>query len=935
MLSMDSSTESAANWLDNATTINGDPMGSFVNLEMLNLNPNNMTDMEEARYLLGLPDQREALSTAIPLTIIYALLLVTGCLGNLCTAIVIARPKNRYMHTATNYYLFSLAMSDFLFLITGLPDEIYALWQRYPYRFSETFCILRGYISEASTDASILTITAFTVERYVAICHPLWAHKLSQLPRVITNIIVIWMAAAIFAIPPAAQLGLIYFNSPIDQRILYVTSQCGAKKNIFDYMFITSAIFFFIIPMIIVTVLYILIAIELRKSSKMNSISSATMRSNGTSSMVHSVSVSAVNSSIVYGNQQDTESCQCHHRFPQTQTQAQAQAQQASSTLINRTPGLKQLSHHFSFSSTTKPPAALNTAAPAANSATCLNHHRYLSKSVHGSKWSDDRRKQAIRDNNVSCICSCHHCHCSVCVGATRENSSGCQDNGYDSMCHEDDSEYSVGRKCPKQLCTDAANTTSNNNKNNLRYNFNYPVKLTKDLTRSCMLGNIVTIRWNNRYIPKRNKTQECNNNIINHDNNNSKQHNRQACANNHRAVNHEACDVMHRGIIHNKHSFQNRHRFSRDNTRGCTNDTLNSSSKVSSVKQQQPTIDIFVQSPSSPSAAKCIASSVDDRNDYSQSNEECHKADERTLLEQTMQSERQKQRQRDNSELGHCDNGTILNEQMRQNSVSNSASINGSSESNAKNDDNNNANRGASSSMMMMTIPLKGADDGEQLGYDKDSAMPLVSSASEPNFEAVPSIKDHGTPKIAAEAPSIQMDALAAPISSRPQHHCCGHKHGSNSNIKLANHSCKRHPTAVNCCSNCNCVSCSNCGCCFAASKAGENIHPPQRHSRQSAVVTANCDTKLTMTRPPSACSAVASLISVSDRTSSHYEAGSAPPTPATSECYCQRTVPNQLVTRRSNAASSRKSVIRMLGGYLIGHYLEQTIVLCFRSNE
>lgn len=36
-------------------------------------------------------------------------------------------------------------------------------------------------------------------------------------------------------------------------------------------MFVVSAIFFFIVPMIIVTVLYILIAIELRRSSKMNS----------------------------------------------------------------------------------------------------------------------------------------------------------------------------------------------------------------------------------------------------------------------------------------------------------------------------------------------------------------------------------------------------------------------------------------------------------------------------------------------------------------------------------------------------------------------------------------------------------------------------------------------------------------------------------------
>lgn len=168
----------------------------------------NVSEEYELR-LLNFPPKREDLSTAIPLTVVFALLLVTGCIGNMCTAIVIARPKNKYMHTATNYYLFSLAMSDFLFLILGLPQEMYSLWQRYPYAFGESVCIMRGYLSEASTYASILTISAFTVERYVAICHPLWAHTMSQLPRAITSIVIIWILAAICAIPPAAELGII------------------------------------------------------------------------------------------------------------------------------------------------------------------------------------------------------------------------------------------------------------------------------------------------------------------------------------------------------------------------------------------------------------------------------------------------------------------------------------------------------------------------------------------------------------------------------------------------------------------------------------------------------------------------------------------------------------------------------------------------------
>lgn len=47
---------------------------------------------------------RDPLSVAIPMTVVYVVILLSGLLGNISTCIVIAR--NTYMHTATNYYLF-------------------------------------------------------------------------------------------------------------------------------------------------------------------------------------------------------------------------------------------------------------------------------------------------------------------------------------------------------------------------------------------------------------------------------------------------------------------------------------------------------------------------------------------------------------------------------------------------------------------------------------------------------------------------------------------------------------------------------------------------------------------------------------------------------------------------------------------------------------
>ncbi|GAB0092449.1 Pyrokinin-1 receptor [Sergentomyia squamirostris] len=203
-------------------------------------------------------EKRDPLYIVIPITIIYLLIFVSGLIGNISTCIVISR--NKSMHTATNYYLFSLAISDFLLLITGVPQEMYTIWCKYPYVFGEAFCVLRGLAAETSANATILTITAFTVERYVAICHPFLSHTMSKLSRAVRIIVIIWIFSLILAIPQALQFGILN-HMGIDQ--------CGFKRIIIQHSFELSTFLFFFTPMTLITVLYVLIGLKLRTSSMM------------------------------------------------------------------------------------------------------------------------------------------------------------------------------------------------------------------------------------------------------------------------------------------------------------------------------------------------------------------------------------------------------------------------------------------------------------------------------------------------------------------------------------------------------------------------------------------------------------------------------------------------------------------------------------------
>ena len=54
-------------------------------------------------------------------------------------------------------YLFSLAISDFILLMSGVPMELYYIWQKHEFIFGEAFCILRNAINEMSANATVLT----------------------------------------------------------------------------------------------------------------------------------------------------------------------------------------------------------------------------------------------------------------------------------------------------------------------------------------------------------------------------------------------------------------------------------------------------------------------------------------------------------------------------------------------------------------------------------------------------------------------------------------------------------------------------------------------------------------------------------------------------------------------------------------------------------
>ncbi|CAF1364904.1 unnamed protein product, partial [Didymodactylos carnosus] len=179
-----------------------------------------------------------------------------GIANNFLTILIII--VNGDMHTVTNCYLLNLAVSDSLPLIVSLPFEIQFLvmYMNY-YPFGQIGCKLRSLLAETSTNASILTISAFTIERFVAVCYPLRSSSLSTINRALKIQLLIWLIAILFAIP--------YYCLTIKTSV-GCTFDFTKDKKLLPLCFQISASIFFVLPAFLLCLMYALMARRLNAS---------------------------------------------------------------------------------------------------------------------------------------------------------------------------------------------------------------------------------------------------------------------------------------------------------------------------------------------------------------------------------------------------------------------------------------------------------------------------------------------------------------------------------------------------------------------------------------------------------------------------------------------------------------------------------------------
>lgn len=173
--------------------------------------------------------------------------------------VVIVVTRTRSMKTPTNCYLVSLSIADMMVLVAAIPNEIlsyYLLGDEWIW--GRIGCALFIFLQYLGINASSLSITAFTVERYIAICHPMKAQKMCTVHRAKRIIVCVWCFAFTYCSPWL----FLTKTEPIYYKGYTEIETCTfslPRKYYLGYFF-ADLVLFYVLPLLLSCVLYGLIA---------------------------------------------------------------------------------------------------------------------------------------------------------------------------------------------------------------------------------------------------------------------------------------------------------------------------------------------------------------------------------------------------------------------------------------------------------------------------------------------------------------------------------------------------------------------------------------------------------------------------------------------------------------------------------------------------
>ncbi|XP_061573044.1 tachykinin receptor 3-like [Cololabis saira] len=186
-------------------------------------------------------------------SVAYITVLAVAVFGNLIVIWIILAHKR--MRTVTNYFLLNLAFSDVaMAAFNTLINFIYAAHGEW--YFGEVYCKFHNFFPVTAVFASIYSMTAIAIDRYMAIIHPLKPRLSGKATMGV--IFCIWSLAVVLAFP------LCYFSTTITLRgrtFCYVAWPRMTNDSFMYHIIVTVLVY--LLPLVVMAITYTIVGVSL------------------------------------------------------------------------------------------------------------------------------------------------------------------------------------------------------------------------------------------------------------------------------------------------------------------------------------------------------------------------------------------------------------------------------------------------------------------------------------------------------------------------------------------------------------------------------------------------------------------------------------------------------------------------------------------------
>lgn len=181
--------------------------------------------------------------------LIFALIFILGVLGNTTVIAVLSRSTAGKPRSTTNIFILNLSVADLSYLLFCVPFQS-TIYMLPTWVLGAFICKFTHYFFTVSMLVSIFTLSAMSVDRYVAIVHARRSSSIRVGRHALLAVLLIWTSSLVMAAPVAHYQSIVEREDnatfcwevwPDHQRKVYVTC---------------SFVFGYLLPLTLISVCY-------------------------------------------------------------------------------------------------------------------------------------------------------------------------------------------------------------------------------------------------------------------------------------------------------------------------------------------------------------------------------------------------------------------------------------------------------------------------------------------------------------------------------------------------------------------------------------------------------------------------------------------------------------------------------------------------------